>query len=129
MAADHDSLMEAEHAFQGAQLANDANALEHLLHDHLRFVGPDGAVFDKAEDLAVYESGLVTCKVCNPIEIEAHVFGTTGLTLLLVDLEVLTNGETVIGEYRYTRTWLFEDDRWQIIGGAVVAVKATEPSL
>lgn len=129
MAADHDSLMEAEQALQSAQLANDANALERLLHDHLRFVGPDGEVYDKAADLAAYESGLVTFKASNPIEIEAHVFGTTGLTILLVELEVLTNGETVIGEYRYTRTWLYEDDRWQIVGGAVVADKATGPSL
>lgn len=121
--------MEAEYALQRAQLANDANALERLLHDHLRFVGPDGEVFDKAADLAAYESGLVTFKESNPIEIEAHVFGTTGLSILLLELEVLTNGETVIGEYRYTRTWLYEDDRWQIIGGAVVADKSPGPSL
>lgn len=129
MAADHDSLMEAERALQRAQLANDANALELLLHDRLRFVGPDGEVFNKAADLAAYESGLVKFKESNPIEIEAHVFGTTGLTILLLELEVLANGETVIGEYRYTRTWLYEDDRWQIIGGAVVADKLTGPSL
>lgn len=129
MAPDHNSLMEAENALQRAQLANDANALERLLHDHLRFVGPDGKVFNKAADLAAYESGLVTFKESNPIEIEAHVFGTTGLTILLLELEVLTNGETVIGEYRYTRTWLYEDDRWQIVGGAVVADKMTGPSL
>lgn len=127
MAADHASLMEAEHALQRAQLANDANALEQLLHDHLRFVGPDGAVYDKAADLAIYEAGLVRFKASNPIEIEAHVFGTTGLSILLVELEVLSNGELVIGEYRYTRTWLYEDDRWQIVGGAVVADNATGP--
>lgn len=129
MAADHDSLMEAEHALQQAQLANDANALERLLHAHLRFVGPDGTVVDKADDLTAYESGLVTFKASNPIEIEVHVFGTTGLTILLVALEVLTEGETVIGEYRYTRTWLYEGGRWQIIGGAVVAGNAAGPSL
>ncbi|MBI2691709.1 MAG: nuclear transport factor 2 family protein [Solirubrobacterales bacterium] len=129
MAADHDSLMEAEHALQRAQLANDANALERLLHDHLRFVGPDGAVYDKAADLASYESGLVTFKASNPIEIEAHAYGTTGLTILLVELEVLTNGETVIGTYRYTRTWLYEDDRWQIVAGAAVPENATGLSL
>jgi hypothetical protein len=123
MAADHDSLIEAERALQSAQLANDANALECLLHDHLRFVGPDGAAHDKAADLAACESGLVSYKSSNPIEIEVHVYGTTGLSLVLVELEVLANGESVIGEYRYTRTWLYEDDRWQIVAGAAVPAK------
>jgi len=127
MAADHESLIEAEQALQRAQLANDANSLELLLHDHLRFIGPDAAVYDKAADLAIYEAGLVIFKESNPIEIEAHVFGTTGLSILLVELEVLTNGELVTGNYRYTRTWLYEDDRWQIVGGAVVADDATGP--
>lgn len=121
---DHDSLMEAEHALQRAQLASDVNALELLLHDHLRFVGPDTQVHTKAEDLSSHEAGLVVFRASNPIEIEAHVFGTTGVSIALVELEVEMGGENVAGAYRYTRTWLYEDDRWQIVGGAVVAVPA-----
>jgi hypothetical protein len=121
-AADHDSLMEAENALQRAQLAGDVNALELLLHDHLRFVGPDTGVHNKAEDLSAHEAGLIAFKASNPVEIEAHVFGTTGVSIALINMEVAVDGELVIGAYRYTRTWLFEDDRWQIVAGAVVAV-------
>jgi hypothetical protein len=121
----HDLLMEAEHKLQRAQLTSDANALELLLHNHLRFVGPDTQVYGKADDLAAYESGLVAFKSSNPVEIEAHVFGTTGVTIALINLEVEFQGEIEIGAYRYTRTWLFEDDRWQVVAGAVVAVPAT----
>ncbi|MGH2959381.1 MAG: nuclear transport factor 2 family protein [Solirubrobacterales bacterium] len=122
MAADHDSLMEAEHELQRAQLASDVNSLELLLHDRLRFVGPDTGVHTKADDLSAHEAGLVAFKASNPVEIEAHVFGTSGVSIALIELEVVVNGEPVSGAYRYTRTWLFEDDRWQIVAGAVVAV-------
>jgi hypothetical protein len=122
MPADHDSLMEAEHELQRAQLAGDVNALELVLHDHLRFIGPDTHVHGKADDLSSHESGVVSFKASNPVEIEAHVFGETGLTVALIELEVEVADTLVIGEYRYSRTWLFEDDRWQIVGGAVVAV-------
>ncbi len=121
---DHDSLMEAEHALQRAQLAGDVNALERLLHDHLRFIGPDAAVHSKADDLSSHEAGAVIFRASNPIEIEAHVFGTTGVSIALVELEVAIDGANVAGAYRYTRTWLYEDGRWQIVAGAVVAVPA-----
>jgi hypothetical protein len=114
--------MQAEHALQAAQLASDVNALALLLHDHLRFVGPDTGVHTKAEDLSSHEAGLVAFNQSSPVEIEAHVFGTTGVSIALIELEVEVSGEPVTGSYRYTRTWLFEDDRWQIVAGAVVAV-------
>lgn len=125
MAADHDSLMEAEHELQRAQLASDANALERLLHDRLRFVGPDGSVHDKAADLSAHEAGLVVFKASKPIEIEVHTFDDTGVTIALIELEVEMAGETVVGAFRYSRTWLYEDDRWQIVAGAVVPAPAT----
>lgn len=122
MAADHDGLMAAEHELQRAQLAGDVNALELLLHAKLRFIGPDTHVHGKADDLSAHESGAVSFKASNPIEIEAQVFGDTGLSVALIELEVEVADRLVIGEYRYTRTWLFENDRWQIVAGAVVAV-------
>lgn len=128
MAADHDSLMKAEHELQRAQLANDANALNLLLHDQLRFVGPDGAIHDKAEDLSVHEAGLVAFKTAKPVEIEAHVFGTTGVSIALIDLELEVNGNFAFGGYRYTLTWLYEDDRWQVVAGSVVSADHSRPS-
>ncbi|MGK2878295.1 MAG: nuclear transport factor 2 family protein [Solirubrobacterales bacterium] len=125
MPADHDSLMEVEQALQRAQLASDVDALEQLLHNHLRFIGPDTGVHDKAEDLAAHQAGLVAFKSSTPVEFEVHAYGTTGVTIALLELEVEVSGELVHGTCRYTRTWLCEDDRWQIVAGAVVAVPAT----
>jgi hypothetical protein len=114
--------MAAELDLQRAQLASDTNALARLLHNHLRFIGPDAQVHDKASDLAAHEAALVVFKASRAIEIEVHVFETTGLTIALLELVVDVDGETVAGSYRYTRTWLFDDDRWQIVGGAIVRV-------
>ena len=75
MAADHDSLIQAEHELQRAQLGSDTDTLERLLHNHLRFIGPDTGVHGKASDLDAHEGGLVVFKSSNPVEVEAHVFG------------------------------------------------------
>jgi hypothetical protein len=52
---------------------------------------------------------------------DAQVLGETGITTALLELDVELNGQPVGGKYRYVRTWVFDDDRWQIAGGAVVA--------
>lgn len=127
MPANRDSLMEAEQELQRAQLESDVNALERLLHNHLRFIGPDARVHDKASDLSAHESALVVFKASRPLEIEVHMFGTTGLTLALIELVIDVHGEAVAGNYQYSRTWLYEDDRWQIIAGAVVPAPHAPP--
>ncbi|MBJ7332033.1 MAG: nuclear transport factor 2 family protein [Solirubrobacteraceae bacterium] len=124
MTADRDSLLRSEHELQRAQLASDTDALALLLHEDLRFIGPDAGVHGRAADLAAHAAGDVVFRSSNALEIEARVFGATGLSIALIELEVEVGGETVRGAYRYTRTWLHEDGRWQIVGGAVVAVPA-----
>jgi ketosteroid isomerase-like protein len=122
MSATRDTLMEAEHALQLAQLHSDADALEQLLHDDLAFVSPGGVVVGKADDVRLHRSGALDFRASNAIEIDAHVIGETGITLALIAVEVQADGQLVLGTYRYTRTWLFDDGRWQVIAGAVVAI-------
>lgn len=121
--ADRESLLAAEHALQQAQLSSDADALEGLLHDDLAFVSPGGVVVGKADDLRLHRSGALSFRASNALEVDAHVIGETGVTLALLTMEVVADGQEVIGTYRYLRTWVFDGDRWQVIAGSAVAIQ------
>jgi hypothetical protein len=116
------ALIEAERALQKAQLESDVDKLELLLHDQLRnFIGPDTHLHGKADDLESHRSRVFEFKTSSELEMDAQVLGETGITTALLELDVELNGQPVGGNYRYIRTWVFDDDRWQIVGGAVVA--------
>jgi ketosteroid isomerase-like protein len=116
-------LLIAERALQAAQLTSDFDALDDLIHDDLRnFIGPDTGLHGKEEDLAAHREHLFTFVESNELSVDAQVVGETGITTALLALKVKIGDDTVDGTYRYIRTWVFEDERWQIIAGAVVAV-------
>jgi Domain of unknown function (DUF4440)/Protein of unknown function (DUF952) len=51
-----EDLSRAERRLQAAQLAGDVEALDRLLDDRLVAIGPDGARYTKADDLAAHRS-------------------------------------------------------------------------
>lgn len=120
---DEASLLAAERALQKAQLASDVDALDLLLHDDLElFIGPDTGLHGKAEDLQAHRDHIFSFRKSEEIEVSTSVFGTTGVTSALLELELEVGGAPVAGRYRYLRAWSFEEGRWQIVGGAVVTV-------
>ncbi|MDP9220709.1 MAG: nuclear transport factor 2 family protein, partial [Actinomycetota bacterium] len=56
---DISALRAAELRLQHAQLTSDGAELDRLLHPDLTFVGPDGAMSDKAADLEAHASGVM----------------------------------------------------------------------
>jgi Domain of unknown function (DUF4440) len=126
---DLDSLLLAERALQSAQLASDVDALDQLLHPQLRFIGPDSNVHGKEDDLESHRGGNFNFLASEEKELDAHVYGSAAVTLALLALEVEINDEPVSGNYRYTRTWVWQDQRWQIVAGAVaLAVNLPPPA-
>ena len=55
-ASDEHAVIAAERALQAAMRASDVEELDRLLHPDLLAVGPDGALIDKAADLAAHRS-------------------------------------------------------------------------
>ena len=123
-----DSLLVAERALQAAQLASDIEQLDWLIHEKLRFIGPDSNVHGKQDDLESHRTGRFKFLSSEEKELDAHIFGETGVTFALLAMEVESEGESTSGNYRYTRTWIWEDDRWQIVAGAVTASTDLPPT-
>ena len=72
-----DDLLRAERALQAAQRAGDVAALDRLLDDRLVAIGPDGARYTKADDLAGHRSGTSVISALVEEHVEVLVAGST----------------------------------------------------
>jgi hypothetical protein len=110
-----DDLRAAELRLQQAQLTSDVDELDRLLHPDLTFVGPDGALSDKATDLAVHRSGAMSLELLEPEDLVAQVIDAVGVTVLTARLKGSYEGQPFDGRMRYTRTWVNDGEGWRIV--------------
>jgi hypothetical protein len=110
-----DSLRAAELALQQAQLASDVEDLDRLLHPDLTFVGPDGALSDKATDLAVHRSGAMSLELLESEDLLVRVVDGVGVTVLTARLKGAYQGQDFDARMRYTRSWARDDGEWRIV--------------
>lgn len=100
--------------------------LDALIDDRLVFIGPDGLLYDKEDDLGLHRSGeqRLTSVALRNLAIEVH--GATAVSVVEADLEGVFKGEAFAGRYRYLRVWSRTDDGWRIIAGSVCAIPADD---
>jgi ketosteroid isomerase-like protein len=111
-----------EERLRTAMETSNVAELDALIDDRLMFVGPDGLVYDKEDDLGLHRSGeqqLTRVELRN-LAIEVH--GATAITIVESELAGVFKGESFAGRYRYLRVWSRSDDGWRIIAGSVCAV-------
>jgi ketosteroid isomerase-like protein len=115
---------ECEDDLRRAMLAADVDALDRLLDDQLLFVGPDGTVFRKPDDLAAHRRGAWRFTRLDVIERAIEAGETIAVTATLAELAGTTaGGGSFGGRVRYSRTWRRGGDgAWRVVGGAVVPV-------
>jgi hypothetical protein len=105
-----------------AMLAGDVGELDALIDDRLLFVGPDGGVYRKEEDLELHRSGAEKLARVDLREVRIEPHGTTAVAVVVADLEGVFKGEEFEGRYRYIRTWVRSGAAWRIIAGSVCAL-------
>ncbi len=113
--------LEAE--LRAAQLGANVAVLDRLISDDLLFVGPDGALATKADDLAAYRDGVMRVSAHEPKELRVRRVGTeVALVALRTRMAGSYAGVPFSGIAHYTRVWAREDERWRIVGGHVSVV-------
>jgi ketosteroid isomerase-like protein len=117
-------LVELETRLRNAHLAADVAALDALITDDLLFVGPDGRLATKAQDLEAHASGVVRFREHVPEELRVRRIGSdVAVTSLRARLVVEVANELTRGTYHYTRVWAREDGaQWRVVGGHVSSV-------
>ena len=115
----HESLLRsAERRLQLAQLRSDVAELDALVDERLIFTGPDGRLYGKQDDLDVHGQGRQVMSKVEQHDLRVIVAGQLGVTCFYGRLEGVLDGEPFAAQLRYTRTWLFDEDRgWQLVAG------------
>jgi ketosteroid isomerase-like protein len=120
MGAAEDALRETERELQSAMLAGDVGALDRLIDDRVIATGPDGRRFTKTQDLETHRSGTLVIRDLTEEELSVMVAGDTGVTVVLLALTGVHEGEEFAARLRYTRTWVRHGgDRWRVLAAHV----------
>lgn len=106
----------------GAMKKGDINQIAELLHDDLLFVIPTGQTVTKQIDLANYESGKLKIDEISATDHEVSVIGDTAVVSVIINLEGVFAEQPIKGKFKYLRVWKRFEEKWQVIGGAGIAL-------
>lgn len=118
-------ILALEDRLRCAQLQADVAELDALIAEDLLFVGPDGVLLSKADDLASHASGHVRFRAHEPEWIRVRrLSADVAVVLLRARLSVDVAGQSFGGTYQYTRVWARRDAGlgWRVSAGQVGAV-------
>jgi hypothetical protein len=116
------SLNEAESGFQKALADNDLAGLDKVLDREVRFVGADGSIIGKGEDLAAHRSGQLVLSAVTELHREAQVIKGVGITRVTLHLTGMASGVPLAANVIYTRVWRRDPDGWFVIAAHGSAV-------
>jgi hypothetical protein len=115
-------LVDAERQLQAAQRGADVEALDALLHPRVVGAGPDGAVFSKDDDLDAHRSGALRITRLVEESVDVEESERTGVTRVVASVDAVQGGVEVSARLRYTRLWVRDGDRWQVLAATFVPV-------
>lgn len=115
-------IRKVEERLWAAMLASDVAVLDELVDEQLLFVGPDGGVYRKADDLALHRSGTQRMTRLDVDEVLVEVHGTMAIAVVRARIAGSMGGAPFEGTFRWVRTWLRRETGWRIVAGGVCAV-------
>jgi hypothetical protein len=116
------SLRAREAALRQAQLTSDVGVLDRLVDEELVFIGPNGAVYGKADDLGGHRRGVIRITRLDPSEERIRIFGKVAVVSVRMEMSGTFEGSAFAGPFRYTRVWCARADGWRIVAGHVSAI-------
>lgn len=120
--SEQEALMQSERDWAAAWANGDAEAVAELLADEYVLTNFDGAVSDKAADLADIKSGRVmvtwVLDSMNPM-----LFGDTGVVVGQLTQKGVAGGRDISGTFRFTDAWVKRDGRWQCVASQLTRIE------
>lgn len=115
-------IREYEERLRVAMLHSDVAELDVLIDDALLFIGPDGGIYTKVDDLALHRSGAQRLSRAEWQAVELRSYGTTCVTVVTAQLSGTLMGAPFSGLFRYVRTWVQQEAGWRVVAGSVSAI-------
>lgn len=124
MNPESNEILDVEERLRIAMLTSNVAELDTLINDRLLFVGPDGSVYSKSDDLELHRSGTTQFTCIEFVDIQVERYESTAVSIVLANSTGNFKGTSFGGYSRYTRTWVFGSKGWQVVSGSVCAVAA-----
>ena len=112
----------AEQTLRTAMLASDVQTLDQLIDDDLLFVGPDGSVLSKEDDLGFHRSGEQRITALNFQDQYIRAGESVASVSVLACVAGVFKGHAFEGRFRYLRVWHRASGGWRVVAGSVFAL-------
>ena len=119
---EHSEIEIAEQALRSAMLASDGEALNELVDDDLLFIGPDGGVLSKEDDLGFHRSGEQRITALDFQEQHIRAGENMASVSILAYVAGVFKGHVFEGRFRYLRVWRRTSGGWRVAAGGVFAL-------
>lgn len=111
-----------EERLRQAMLNSDLLMLDELIAEDLVFTMHTGLLINKQADLEAYRSGRQKLTKLNSHDRQIHHYGDCAVVTVKMALAGTYNEQAFSGNYRYTRVWAKQQQRWQVVAGHVSQV-------
>ena len=115
---------QAEDQLRAAMLRSDTSSLDALIDDELVFVGADGGVYSKSDDLALHRSGEERISLLDAAELHIQAGPDMAVVSVLATMAGVFQGHAFQGRFRYLRVWRKRASGWRVVAGSVMALPA-----
>ena len=107
-----------------AQLTSDVEVLDALISDDLIFTGPGGAVYTKADDLHLHQTGAMRVHTLVPLDTTIKVLApTVAVVMVKAEITGTMGGQSANGTFTYLRVWVRQaNGLWQVAAGSMAVV-------
>ena len=116
-------LMALDQAFNDAQVKKDRATLERLWADDYSYTHSNGAVMNKAQDIADTMSGDMTWTAATLDDLEVKLFGDVGIVTGRLTMQGAAKAYAS-GPRRFTDIFVKRNGRWQLVGGQTTLIPA-----
>ena len=98
-----------------AQIHADATALDSIYGADFIGVGPSGKVRTKPQVILDFTSGDLKFQSITTDDVQVRVYGNTAVETGRSTMKGQDNGQTVPRDTRFTRVWVQQQGRWQLV--------------
>lgn len=102
-------------SFAGGSVALRRRRARPLAAPALVFVGPDGTVHTKVDDLEWHRTGILRVDAIDHEDLIVRVNDGVGVTVFTATMAGELAGSLFSSRMRYTRGWAWSDGQWRIV--------------
>jgi ketosteroid isomerase-like protein len=124
MSTTTDQINELGARWVAAEIAGDTGALETIVTDDFRLVGPFGFVLDKDQWLDRYRSGDLVTTDLTWHDVDIRVYDDTAVAIGTQTQKAAYKGSPINGDFRISHVFIRRDERWSI---AAIQLSLTTP--